>query len=73
VGGVAEMMLDHKTGFLIKEGDFKNWIDKLRLLLNDKKLSEEIGNNGHRFIQENFNWDVITKKFLNIVNSLEKN
>ena len=64
VGGISEMMIEGKTGFLIKEGDAGTWVEKINVLLNDKKLSDRMGKEGREFVSENFNWDLIAKKFL---------
>jgi glycosyltransferase involved in cell wall biosynthesis len=37
-------------------------------LLADKKLSEQMGNEGRRFIEETYNWEVAAKKFIQILN-----
>ena len=64
IGGISEMMIEGKTGFLIKEGDAETWVKKINVLLNDKKLSDRMGKEGREFVSENFNWDLIAKKFL---------
>ena len=69
VGGIPEMVYDNKTGFLINEGDHDKWIEKLSLLINDKELSQKIGNEAQKFVIEKFNWDVIAKRFVNVVES----
>jgi glycosyltransferase involved in cell wall biosynthesis len=38
-------------------------------LLADKKLSEQMGNEGRKFIEEAYSWEVATKKFIQILNS----
>jgi glycosyltransferase involved in cell wall biosynthesis len=67
VGGVSELMNDKETGFLIERGDHKEWIDKISLLLNDEKGARQMGVAGRKFIEENFSWKVISKKFVNDV------
>ena len=69
VGGVPEMMMDGKTGFLVDEGDHQEWIEKLSKILNEKDLSENMGKHGKKFVQDTFNWDLGAKKFLGILNS----
>jgi len=69
VGGNPEMMKDGITGFLVEKGNHKQLIEKIKLLLADKKLSEQMGNEGRRFIEETFNWEVAAKKFIQILNS----
>ena len=64
VGGIPEMIYDKKTGCLVNEGDDKAWMESIELLLDDKKLAEEFGNNAKELLLEKFNWDVVAKKFL---------
>ena len=74
VGGIPEMVYDNETGFLIDEGDHKKWIEKLSLLLNDKELSQKIGNKARQLVIEKFNWDILAKRFVEVVEpSLRKN
>jgi glycosyltransferase involved in cell wall biosynthesis len=69
VGGNPEMMKDGVTGFLVEKGNHKQLIEKIKLLLADKKLSEQMGNEGRKFIEEAYSWEVATKKFIQILNS----
>lgn len=66
-GGIPEMMVNNKTGFLVKEGDHLELIDKISILLNDKKLSKQMGTAGIIFVKETFNWEKIAKNFLDIL------
>ena len=65
VGGIPELMKDKETGFLIEKGDHAEWIDKISLLLNDEKTRHQMGLSGRKFVEENFSWDIIAKKFVN--------
>ena len=65
VGGIPELMKDKETGFLIEKGDHKEWTNKISLLLNDEKTRRRIGLSGKKFVEENFSWDTIAKKFVN--------
>ena len=73
VGGIPEMVYDNETGFLIAEGDYEKWIEKLSLLINDKELSQKIGKKARQLVIEKFNWDVLAKEFVKIVESELKN
>jgi glycosyltransferase involved in cell wall biosynthesis len=64
VGGIPEMMQDEKTGFLVKEGKPDDVIKKLSILLENSDISKKMGKEGRQFIINNFNWDIIAKKFL---------
>ena len=67
VGGDKEMMIDGKTGFLVKEGDATDIVEKLSKILHDKQLAVEMGENGSRFIKEQFNWELVAKRFFKII------
>ena len=69
VGGIPELMKNNETGFLVEKGNAEELIEKLSLLINNKKQSEEMGDAGRKFVEENFSWDKITKEF---VKDLEK-
>jgi glycosyltransferase involved in cell wall biosynthesis len=66
-GGIPELMTDGKTGFLVGKGDYQAWIEKIKLLISDKRLAEEIGNNGRRFVESNFSWEKMAEDFIKIV------
>ena len=70
VGGIPELMKNNETGFLVEKGDADGWIEKLFLLINNKEKRKTMGENGRKFVEENFNWNKIAREFLDI---LEKN
>ena len=72
VGGNQEMMIDGKTGFLVQQGNHEQLIDKLSLLLEDKELAKKMGNEGRKFIEDTFNWELVTKNFIKIMESYLK-
>ena len=67
VGGIPEIMINNKTGFLIEKGDANSWIEKLSLLINDEQKRKTMGEEGRKFVEENFNWNIIAKEFLEIL------
>ena len=67
VGGDSEMMVDKKTGFLVKEGDANDVIKKLSELLENKQMASEMGKEGAKFIKDQFNWDLVAKNFLETI------
>jgi glycosyltransferase involved in cell wall biosynthesis len=70
VGGIPELMIDEKTGFLIENGNATQLIEKIKELLDDPKKTEEMGIQGRKFVEENFSWKIITQKF---IDNLKKN
>ncbi|MBC8250040.1 MAG: glycosyltransferase [Candidatus Nitrosopelagicus sp.] len=73
VGGDKEMMIDGKTGFLVKEGDSQHLIKKLLELLENEKMATRMGKEGIKFIREQFNWELVAKKFLDNIKPLINN
>jgi glycosyltransferase involved in cell wall biosynthesis len=72
VGGNQEMMVDGKTGFLVQQGSHQQLIDKLSLLLEDKDLAKKMGVEGRKFIEDTFNWELVTKNFIRNIESYLK-
>ena len=64
IGGIPELMKDGETGFLVEKGNSEEWIEKLSILIDDKQKRENMGENGRKFVEENFSWDKIAKEFL---------
>jgi len=63
VGGIPELMIDMKTGYLVEKGSTEDLIEKIQLIMNDKTQRGELGNSGKKFVEENFSWDIIAKQF----------
>jgi len=72
VGGIPELMKDGETGFLVEQGNHEQLIDKFSLLLEDKELAKKMGEQGRKFIEETFNWELVTKKFIKMAESYLK-
>jgi len=68
VGGIPELMIDGKTGFLVKQGNHEDLIQKIQLLFNDQSLCKNMGISGKKFVEENFSWENIANQFKIIAN-----
>lgn len=67
--GINDVVIDDKTGYLVEEHDTKVMADKILLLLNESNKCKELGEEGRRFIKENFSM----KKHLELLNDILKN
>lgn len=54
VGGVRDTLVNDETGFLIEHFDIDNAVDKLRRLIDDKGLRDDMGKKGKQFATERF-------------------
>jgi len=72
VGGIPELMIDGKTGFLIEKNNPKDLEEKILFIL--KEIStQKMGSEGKKFVIEHFNWEIIAKKFKSILEQYLKN
>ena len=73
VGGDKEMMRDKKTGYLVKEGNSEDIVEKLRHIFDDPDLAQQMGKEGKEFVKTQFNWEFVAKNFLQIIKPYLKN
>ncbi|MEK7594976.1 MAG: glycosyltransferase family 4 protein [Patescibacteria group bacterium] len=75
-GGVGEAVIDTKTGFLVKEGDFPLFRDRLKTLIDDEKLRNMLGENSFSLAVTNFTEekmvDSYEKLIFNLLSSIIK-
>ena len=67
VGGIPELV-NNESSYLIEIGNYKEWIDKLSILINDENKRKQMGLIGYEFVKNNFTWDIIVKRFVQIIN-----
>ena len=66
-------LIDHtKSGLVHKEKDVNDFVDKVLQLYQDESLQINLGENGKRFVEEEFCWEMTSKKLINIYDTLEK-
>ena len=70
VGGVSDIVLHGKTGFLVNRMDFDSFCEFTQLILNDPNLQEELGHNAITYVKKKFNWQTIIKKYQHLYEEL---
>ena len=55
--GFKEVVVDGKTGIVLKDRKPETMADALTLLLHDKELSSEMGENGRKRVLDIYDWD----------------
>lgn len=60
-GGIAEVIFDGETGFLVFPGDVNRMAEKLGVLLKDRTLREEIGRGARDFLGCDFTLENMVK------------
>jgi glycosyltransferase involved in cell wall biosynthesis len=56
VGGLAEVVADGETGFLVEPGDVGALRDRLAQIVSDRRLAARLGDNARQLVLERFTW-----------------
>ena len=56
VGGVKDIVLDGKTGFIVPKGDVEAFENKLSILIENKEIRKKMSQNGWAFVKEKFHY-----------------
>lgn len=64
IGGVPEIVLDGKTGFLVEPGDVDQLRDRLAWLLGNPALAAEMGQRARERVVERFTWEHCAERCL---------
>ncbi len=65
VNGVPYAMKEPENGFFVKYGDIEGLKEKILMLIDNKKLRKNIGENNIKK-SKNYSWDLIYKKYMNV-------
>lgn len=66
VGGVSEVLMDKKTGYLVNNFDKSDFENKLLKLLQNKDIGEQMGSNAYALVKNDFNPERNSKIFEDI-------
>ena len=64
--GIPDGVKDGESGFLVPEKDAETLANKLRLLIEDAELRESMGKTGSKFVEENYNIDLLNQRLVDI-------
>jgi glycosyltransferase involved in cell wall biosynthesis len=56
VGGIPELIREGKTGWTIPNDRVNDWIARIRVILDDKRLASEVGTRAKQHVLANFTW-----------------
>lgn len=69
-GGTDELVQDGVTGYLIKNQNSDEIVEKLEILMQDPHLAATMGENGSRWIRENLDVRKMTDSYINMYSNL---
>lgn len=70
VGGIPQLVIDGKNGFLAKPGDSQDIERLVSILCEDRRLRESMGALGREMIEKEFNVDQMVDRTLRVYESL---
>lgn len=70
IGPVPELIKDKVSGLLTRFNDWEDVKNKILKIITDEKLEKILGENGFKFISENFSWERVTKLTNKVYNEL---
>ncbi|RLB88837.1 MAG: hypothetical protein DRH10_06960 [Deltaproteobacteria bacterium] len=62
-GGVPDITIDGKTGFLVEPESIDSFEHYVKLLLTDERLSRKMGINAYKHVKNKFSWSGIVEKY----------
>lgn len=65
-GGISEIVMHGKTGFLAEKWDIDAYVKYTKLLLKNDDLAQRMGTNARKHIRENFSWTRVIRKYEDI-------
>lgn len=71
VPGIRDMIRDGETG-LLNDLSAKDLADKVSLIFSDQQLADRIGRNARKFVEEEFNLDLLLQKEIRAVKAVVK-
>ncbi len=72
VNGECEVLKGHckKSNGGLYYTNFEEFRECLDLLLRDNVLRIKMGNNGHKYVEQNYSWNVVEGKYLKLLNEI---
>lgn len=64
LGGLPEIVIDGKTGFIIPPYDSDILCLKIEYLINNPDIAKQMGEAGRRRVEEMFSWDLVARRCL---------
>jgi glycosyltransferase involved in cell wall biosynthesis len=70
--GLKDAIQDGKNGFLLEQGNAEAWVKKIIEVLSDDNFRIEFGKKAKTFVEENYTWEKISKRYLEEIEKVIK-
>ena len=69
-GGISEIVIDGKSGFLVQKKNVEDLVNKLMILIDNKELRDEMGHFNRKRFEENYTFENHIKKWKQLLSSM---
>ena len=69
-GGIEAAIIDQETGFLIRQNDLKELVEKILFLYDNEDKRKEMGEKGHKIVVKEQNREKIVYDYINVFTNL---
>jgi glycosyltransferase involved in cell wall biosynthesis len=70
VGGIPDVIENGVNGLLVEQKDPADLAEKILTLADDQDLRTQLGENGRKIVEANFNWNSISHKIIQVYDRL---
>jgi glycosyltransferase involved in cell wall biosynthesis len=70
VGGISDVIKDGVNGFYVRQKNSLDLAEKIIRLSDAKELRNKMGDNGRNLVEEQFNWETLANKIIDVYDSL---
>lgn len=70
VGGISKICTDKKNALIIPPQSPEKIAEVMLVLIENKKLREQLGENGRKLVEEKYSWENTAKEFISIYKNL---
>lgn len=67
---LRDIIIDGKTGLVVPQKNIQLLAEKVIHLLNDYELARSLGREGRRFVLKHYDWSIIERKYVNLIESM---
>ena len=65
---IPEVIEDGITGYLVKEGNPEDLVEKITILLNNKDIAKKVSTAAYEHVKEKYSWDRMATELLHVIN-----
>ena len=68
---LKEVLTDNNNCLLVKPNSISEWINAIKKILNDEKMSKKLIENAYKIFEKKYTWDIRAKKIIDICEEID--